>query len=175
VRLVEFLISMLEAHALTLQRLAAFFGEERLLEMLEEAGEAQDTGASETPPPLIEAEWLDQATAFTSHASAYAELESAVHDFKLPAVLEFHLWAYPYYRSFIESPLDLNSRIRSNGGEAGTLLVNDAITQAEAWIKRLPIPPAVSQQAERAAQIPWLRFRTNTLKKIGRRPLGPVY
>lgn len=174
-RLVDFLIHLLDAHAQTLQRLAALFGEEVLLEMLETAGESPSTEGEETPAlPRLESPWLDPPS-FDASYSPYAELEAAVHDMKLPAVFEFHLWAYPPYRAYIESPLDLNSKIRGPGGDVGTVLVDEAVAQAEAWIKKLPIPPEHGLQAERAAHIPWLRFRAEVLKRIGRRPLGPVY
>jgi hypothetical protein len=176
-RLVDFLIAMLEAHAQTLQRLAALLGEEILIELLESCGEedSDSDGKADTPPPLeLKPEWLDTAAPF-SESSAYGELEGAVSELKLSAMLEFHLWAYPNYRSWIESPLPLNTRIRGTGSEAGITLVDDAVANAEAWIKKLPLPPSISQQAERAAQIPWLRFRTLVLKRIGKRPLGPVY
>lgn len=211
-RLVEFLVHLLEAHAQTLQRLAALFGEERLLEMLETAGEKADearwsgSDAPPPPPPLenpnddrhpfdstilalkrprvspIENEkigtwpvdWFEVSPSRVS-GSTYAELEGAVQEMNLPEFLEFYLWAYPHYRAFIESPLDLDSRIRGAGSDAGLALVEEAMAQAEQWIRSLPIPPAISQQAERAAQIPWLRFRANVLKRIGKRPLGPVY
>ncbi|MGZ3688923.1 MAG: hypothetical protein ACXVBW_11515, partial [Bdellovibrionota bacterium] len=119
-------------------------------------------------------EWFD-ASQSTGYTSAYAQLESAVHEFKLPAVLEFHLWAYPHYRAFIESPLDLNSRILGPGNDAGLALVDEAVAQAEAWVKKLPLPPEASAHASRAAHVPWLRFRTTVLKRIGKRPMGPVY
>lgn len=176
-RLVDFLISVLQAHGQTLGRLAAFFGEERFFEMLEEAGE--DMERSLPPSKFVnttgaEVIWLDSPGP-GSNSNAYAELEGAVRDMNLPAMLEFHLWAYPHYRAFIESSLDLNSRIRGPGYESGAALVDEACMQAEAWIKRIPIPAALAPQAERAAQIPWLRFRSEVLKRIGKRPLGPVY
>lgn len=176
-RLIDFLIYLLQAHGQTLGRLAAFFGEERFVEMLEEAGE--DMERSLPPSKFAEASgaeviWLDPSHP-SSNANAYTELEGAVRDMNLPAMLEFHLWAYPHYRAFIESSLELNARIRGPGYESGAALVDEACMQAEAWMKRLHIPPSVAPQAERAAQIPWLRFRSEVLKRIGKRPLGPVY
>lgn len=170
-RLVEFLIQLLEAHANTLHRLAALFGEEALLQMLEDSGERI---GEETAPARFEESWFE-APRPQGFSSPYAELESAVHDCKLPAVLEFHLWAYPHYRAFIECGLELDARIPGPGGDAGIQLVDEAVEQAEAWIRRLPIAPEFSQQASRAAHVPWLRFRTQVLKRIGKRPMGPVY
>jgi hypothetical protein len=173
-RLVEYLTHLLEAHAQTLQRLAALFGEATLIEILETSGEAQENAP--TPPvKLFEPNpaWFENA--LPGGYSPYLEIEGAVHDFNLPAMLGFHLWAYPHYRSFVESPLDLNSRIQGPGGEAGVALVDEAVLQAQAWVRALHIPPALGLQAERAAHMPWLRFRTNVLKRIGKRPIGPVY
>ena len=170
-RLVDFLIYLLEAQAQTLHRLAALFGEEMLLHMLEESG---DRIAEQVAPSRFRLDWFEPPLS-TGYSSPYAELEGAVHDFKLPAVLEFHLWAYPFYRAFIESGLELDARIPGPGGDAGLLLVDEVVEQAEAWVKLLPIAQEFSLQAQRAAHMPWLRFRTQALKRIGKRPMGPVY
>ncbi len=175
-RLVDFLILLLSAHAETLKRLAAFFGEDVFTEMLEDSGETIDKAL----PPRKYTEkagaaliWIDLNSPRTN-ANAYAELEGSVHEFDLPEVLEFHLWAYPHYRAFIESAVDLNARMAPGGGTSGTALIEEACIQAEAWAHALPIPPAVAAAAHKAALVPWIRFRTEALKKMGRRPLGVV-
>lgn len=172
-RLVEFLTAILEAHAETLKRLAALFGEENLVQLLEMAGDEND----EAPPPpeLKSIELFEEPSPFSATDSTYTELEGSVRELNLPAVLEFHLWAYPHYRAFIESPLDLNSRIPGPGGDAGIALVNEAVEQADTWVRELPMSDVVRDQACRAAHVPWLRFRTQVLKRIGKRPMGPVY
>ncbi len=180
-RLIDFLIYLLQAHAQTLSRLAAFFGEEKFIEILEDAGEKN---SNQLPPSQFADQqgaqilWLDSPQP-GSNSNAYAELEGAVRDMGLPALLEFHLWAYPHYRAFIESPHDLNSRIKTaphgDRGDAGALLVDEACQHAQAWVQTLGIPPAVAPAAERAAQIPWIRFSTEFLKRIGKRTLCPVY
>jgi hypothetical protein len=170
-RLVEFLTFLLEAHAHTLHRLAALFGEEILVHMLEESG---DRIAEDMALPKFKAEWFEEARS-DGFSSPYAELEGAVRDLKLPAMLEFHLWAYPFYRAFIESGLELDARVPGPGGDVGMALVDEAVDQAEAWVKQLPIAPEFALQAQRAAHMPWLRFRTHVLKRIGKRPMGPVY
>jgi hypothetical protein len=171
-RLVEFLIHLLEAQAQTLHRLAALFGDEILLHMLEESG---DRIQEETAPARFQATWFEASKEQYGFSSPYAQLEGSVHDFKLPSPLEFHLWAYPHYRAFIESGIELDSRIPGPGGDAGMQLVDEAVAQAEEWVKKLPIAPEFRLQAQTAAHVPWLRFRTNVLKRIGKRPLGPVY
>jgi hypothetical protein len=178
-RLVEFLTYLLEAQAETLKRLAAFFGEDVFLEMLENSGD-------EIPIPtldrkLVPFESLSDHSSLGSR-SPYMELEGAVHEFGLPAVFEFHLWAYPYYRAFIESDLDLNSTIATTHGgfgglatvDSSTQLIDEAVFQAKEWIKKLHIPPSIAVPAEAAAQLPWIRFRTQVLKRIGKRPMGAV-
>jgi hypothetical protein len=178
-RLVEFLIQLLEAQAETLKRLAALLGEENLVLLLEMAGDEEsgkENGEPATAPqheipiPLFG----PPQPPFASR-DPYTELEGAVREMDLPATLNFHLWAYPPYRAFIESPLDLNSRLPGPGGEAGAALVEEAMAQAEAWVRRLPISPLVYEQASRAAHVPWIKFRAAVLKRVGRRPLGPVY
>lgn len=169
-RLVDYLIALLQAQAQTLQRLAALFGEEVLLEMLEIAGD------DETPKLDRKEESLEFSTLFDPvpgepDGSTYRELESSVHELKLSPVLEFHLWAYPTYREFIEASHDLRGRVRVNSG-ATAVLVEYAIRRAEDWLQTLPIPPEHSQQARRAMQVPWLRFRTELFKRVGQKPFA---
>jgi hypothetical protein len=179
-RLVDFLVLLLSAHAETLKRLAAFFGEENLIEMLEDAGESFDDRRLAGLEPekfasssVASITWID-APSPHSNANAYAELEGTVRELGLPEVLEFHLWAYPHYRAFIESAIDLNARLSPSDGPSGTKLVEEACEASDAWVKTLAIQPAVSAAAYKAAAVPWLRFRTEALKKMGRRPLGAV-
>lgn len=177
-RLVDFLIAILNAHAQALTRLAAFFGEETFIEMLEDSGETIDQAL---PPSKFAKNthadgviWLDSPNP-SSNANAYRELEGAVREFGLPEVLNFHLWAYPHYRAFIESAFDLNSRIKTDANSDSAIqLVEEAVQQAQAWVRALPIPPAAAPAAERAAQMPWIRFRTETLKYLGKRPFDAV-
>lgn len=174
-RLVDFLVQLLEAHAQTLQRLAALLGEDALLELLEQVGEREAPAAQTTSAPQLRLVNALDPPAHDSPGNPYLELESAVNEVALPAMLQFHVWTYPHYRAFIESPIDLNARIRGTGSEVGAQLVTEAVEQARAWVRTLPLPPQIGLQAESAAEIPWLRFRTNVLKRIGKRPLGPVY
>lgn len=173
-RLVDLLILLLGAHADTLRRLSAFFGEETFVEMLEESGETIENSlpptvyAGTVGAPVI---WIESQA---SNSNVYAELEGTVSEFQISAVLHFHVWAYPHYRKFIESAIDLNARLPAGGGEAGLALIEEACLQAEAWVSALPISAAVKPAALKAAQIPWLRFRSEALKKMGRRPLGAV-
>jgi len=179
-RLVDFLVLLLGAQAETLKRLAAFFGEENLVDMLEDAGESFDDRRLAGLAPekfatssVASVTWID-SPAPHSNANAYAELEGTVRELGLPEILEFHLWAYPHYRAFIESAIDLNARLSPESGVSGTALVDEACAASEAWVKTLRIPPSVAAAAYKAAAQPWLRFRTEALKKMGRRPLGAV-
>jgi len=166
--LYEFLIHLLDAQAKTLQRLAALFGEDILMQMLEAAGEKADEEGREYPG--IDPNWF-KSPAASNTEGAYSELEDSVRSFKLPAVLEFHLWAYPGYRGFIESSLELGQRINPASGE---VLVDETVRFAMSWVRTLPIPGEFMKRAESAAQVPWVRYRTEVLKKIGKRPLGAI-
>jgi hypothetical protein len=164
----EFIINILRAHAQTLHRLAAFFGEAELLEILETLGES--TEDSELSFKIKE-EWLT-TPAGPETPFAYLELEGAVHDMHLSSVLEFHLWAYPFYRAIIESSVNLKSKIPDQpGSRVLETLVEEAIVQAQTWIEKLPIPHVLANQTRSIAQVPWVRFRTTVLGRTGRRPV----
>jgi hypothetical protein len=164
VRLVDFLIRLLEAQAQTLQRLAALFGEDILLEILERGAELGEEQGIEPPP--ISLAWFKPNG---GEGSPYAQLEGAVRDLKLSPVLLFHLWAYPTYRSFIESKLELGSRVTNPQA-----VVDAALAGQKQWLSLLPIATEFRIQAERAAEVPWIRFRTTVLKDLGQRPIGVV-
>jgi hypothetical protein len=166
VRLVDFLIRLLEAQAQTLQRLAALFGEDILLEILEAAG-PDDEEKPSRPTLAISPGWFGARG--NGGGSPYSELEGAVRELKLSPVLQFHLWAYPVYRVFIESDLDLSQRVVDPQA-----LVEAALGGAKLWMENLPIAKEFRNQAERAAEVPWLRFRTGVLKELGQRPIGVV-
>ncbi len=188
-RLCEFLAELLQAHGQVLLRLAALLGEEELLELVEQAEELHSdrpTGDLATAVRESEAQWERQTRArlVSSPGDTASDgmflIQSAVHEMNLPSVLEFYVWAYPHYRAFIESGIDLSyriPRITATGApsESGVTLVEEAVAQAKDWFRRLPIHPSQAAAADRAAEIPWLRFRAEVLKRVGKRPLGPVY
>jgi hypothetical protein len=159
-RLVDFLVLLLEAQARTLQRLAALLGEAELLELLESAGERE---ADVVEPTLA---WFGE-----NLGGDYRELEGAVRELGLASMFEFHLWAYPLYRSLIESSLELGARIRPECAES---LAESAFSASRAWVKGLYVPAQLCLQAESAAQVPWLRFRAEFMKRVGNRPLQPI-
>jgi hypothetical protein len=167
-KLERYLIFVLVAHSHTLHRLAAYFGEEDFLEILESIGEIPITPS---PEPLHR-EWFSNPTT-QDQSSAFFRLQGAVQELKLGPVLEFHLWAYPYYRFIIESSISLNSEICLTG-HALEKMVESAMQEAEKWIQFLPIPPRYGKNAERIALIPWLRFRSEVLKSSGRRAISRI-
>jgi hypothetical protein len=151
-------------------------GEAELLEVLESAGERcnldEDKSGNFRSPFKFQKEWLTPIAAERTTPPPYLELEGAVREMHLSAPLEFHLWAYDFYRIFIESSANLNDKIQEQqGSEVLELLVKEAIIQAQIWISHLPLAPELALQAKSVAQVPWIRFRTTVLNKIGRRPV----
>ena len=164
--LLDFLILILDAHAQSLKRLAALFGEALLIEILENSDE---TGNENSPLMLLDPTWFDENAALGM--ASYAQLEGAVREFDIPETLEFYLWAYPMYRAFIESPLELGTRLSNR---TVLSLADRAVSEADLWMKNLRIAPEFRKQAESAAQVPWIRFRTDFLKRSGLRPIGAI-
>jgi len=183
-RFSEFLAEILTAHGQVLLRLAALLGEEPLLELIEKAEDLYPSDqAGDTEQSKTWENWLRSRLAASpgdTAAQAMTEIQGAVTELNLPEVLEFYVWAYPPYRDYVETGVDLSMRIPRQAttgapSENGVQLTEDAIQKAKQWFRRLPIPSDVGLAAERAAEIPWLRFRSEVLKRVGRRPLGPVY
>ncbi|MBI2711425.1 MAG: hypothetical protein HYX41_00990 [Bdellovibrio sp.] len=180
VRFVDLLIFLLQTQGETLKRLAAFFGEEEFIEILESQETSPVKAAHADPASKFEPdlEWFQEIEGMPG--SPYLELEDAVRELGLPAPLEFHLWAYGFYRSLIESGVELKSVILpSVSNEDGTIdpldvLIAESIKQAKAWITGLPIPSTVYLQAESAALTPWVRFRARVLSRAGRKVLSAI-
>lgn len=174
-RLVDFLIALLQTHAHALQRLAALFGEDVLIEILEnqpEPPEFPDPRKSARPSYSMSDFKNPPLRGVGGFGGSYSELETTVQNLRLPTMLEFHLWAYPPYRAFIESGLSLDATVAKT--ETTENLVKEVIEQATQWVRQLPLPPEFSLQAERATEVAWIRFRTEMLQGIGKRPLGSI-
>jgi hypothetical protein len=186
VTLAEFLIHVLAAHARTLDELAEFLGGEPLLELLELAGSCEaesgyppeppgtyhpDPAQFDAPPAALPTPGLDGAT-----CSPYASIAVSVRQLKLAPSLEFYVWAYPFYRGLIESPIELEARLRlpESDSPAELPLLAAALRSAQAWLAALPLPEPLKPEAERASQASWLRFRSEVLKALGVRPIQGV-
>ena len=166
-RLVDFVIMMLEAHAWTLQRLAGVLGEERLIELLEIAG---DSPGVDWRPPLPSLVLSGFKPAF-EHPSPLAEIELAVSHMNLTPVIEFFLWSYPPYRTIIESPLELGAMIECKGFATAT---NEVLASAQKWLELVGLPPDAAPEAQEQALTPWIRFRTSAYKKMKINPFSKV-
>jgi hypothetical protein len=171
-RLVDFLIGILKTHAESLNRLAALFGEDLLFDMLENAPE-------EFPSEALTAEWeklfayfapLPTSGPLGDAEAAYRRLESEVSDQKMAEFLEFHVWAFPFYRTFAESALDLRAPVQN--AESAAKLIDSAVQAAKAWRQNLPIAEEFRARAESAAAHPWIRYRTELMDRFGTRRLG---
>ncbi len=179
-RLVEFLKILLQAHGETLQRLAALLGEDALVVILEDLPE--DPRAVTPLSRRIQSAFLppqdpskpkerDMERTLVPLTNPYQELEGAVREMKLPAVLEFYIWTFPLYRTYIEGPLNLNSRLPCPPNERVLEVVEDAMQESRNWVRRLPVPPHLGLRVDQASKTPWLKFRSEVLKNLGSRPM----
>ncbi len=156
---IDFLIHILHTHAQSLKQLSALLGEAKLVELLENLNHTPDE------KHLISLSELSDQSIF------YTQLEENVQQFYLSSSLESHLWAYPFYRSIIESGLNLNTSIETFYPKRSEELVDSVLSQAQSWIHRIPFPSHLQVQAEQVAWTPWLRWRAQTLQKLGRRSI----
>lgn len=168
-RWVDFLVQVLKTQGRTLQRLSVLYGEDTLIEWMEAAGDEMAT------PDLtfqIESSWLLPAQPTQSTFSPLEALEQAARETELSAVLEFYLWTYPYYRTLVESPIDLRAEIQlKKNPEFIGHIVDEAVTQAKLWLEQLRLPVRIRDQAEKASLVLWVRFRSDALKLAGQRPM----
>ncbi len=166
-RLFEFLTLLLQATGQILQDLATLFGENVLVQLLEDnpkhPGEAKMRFQ-------LDPQWFDPAPETTlnkNDGSAYLVIEEAVKKIGLSSILEFHLWSYPFYRILIESSIDLRSEIKNGNPIIGKLLIQEALEQSEKWIYPICQAAEFTQQVEPILMAAGLRFRSEVLKKMG--------
>ena len=173
-RLVDFLTAVLRTHAESLNRLAALFGEDIVLDMLENTPELDPSPEQVTAWEGLFSRFAPLPTSgpLGDPDAAYRRLESEVHSQKMAEFLEFHVWTFPFYRVFAESALDLRAPVLH--AEAAAELTEAAVLAARAWRERLPIAEEFRARADSAMSLPWIRFRTELMDRFGTRRLGTV-
>lgn len=159
-RLVDFLIEMLLTQAESLKQLAVLFGEEVLVQILERAGEAAPV---EHRPPRPEILDVWQGVVAADDPNPYGELQLEIQKLNLPPRLEFFLWTYPFYRTWVEGEIPLGSRFRTPPGDAYALLLDEAALQADLWMKDLKLPAELEAPALAQIRPLWKRFRMKLL------------
>jgi hypothetical protein len=160
-KLADYLIQILRAHAMVLERVSALLGEDDWIEILEGIDEDLLQQLKKPDPALISADRL-LAPNTPDQSPPWMMIEGHVREFGLAARLEFYLWSYPYYRVWIESELDLHSEI---------LRPEEWITEAIAfetqWLRLLPIRPQDFLRVEQAVHAVHLKLRASTLERAG--------
>ncbi|MGK5087542.1 hypothetical protein WDW86_08285 [Bdellovibrionota bacterium FG-2] len=172
-RVVDFLSFILRSHGQILLELAAFLQEDVLFEVLEQAGELDRPPTAAEVSQYLSLQSLHHEVS-PSYESPFVLLEQTVRELHLSPVLEFHLWAYPHYRAFVESSVDLGTHLIADAKNPAlvTTLVHETLEHAQEWVKTLPLPPESGRLAEAISRKIWLRFRTEVLKKVGLRPIA---
>jgi len=168
--LVDFLILLLQAHAEGLKDLSNLIGEEKFLNALSITQHEPHFTAA---PSL---RLLENNTVLRNpDRRPLQKIETAVKEMDLPKSLENYLWEYPHYRAFVESSIDLETRIESpNQKDSIGALVDEATITSQAWLNKLRIPPETLEQAEGLTRVHWIKFRTDILKQIGKPVLTPI-
>lgn len=167
-RVVDLLIEILRAQAKTLELLRAALGQEELLHVLEE---------KEPPASLFESvePWASgEMSPRAGISQPYKEIEGAVREMDLSAMLEFYLWAYPTYRAWVESPVLLDSCVRTDSAPHFARLADLVIQDARNYVRNLTLPPKLSTQIEKLVEPVWIQFRTRLLSHTGKRRLTVI-
>lgn len=183
-KLGEILALALESHGEVLKVLYTLFGEEVLIEVLERTDEVASERSTETtlPPHLRKCFMEDRRVSdqLNGPPDWSALLEKRVVAIGLPAVLGFYIWAYPPYRMWIESDLDLNLILNQVDAHdalpdsSQTLVADDWVNRADSWLSAIGLPEKIHQQVHRAAHPIWIRFRSRLLSHIGARRMSSL-
>lgn len=168
-RLTQFLSLLLQAQAEVLKQLALLFGDEELVELLEERDETLHNLRSNQHAAI--SLWRELQTTSNPSFNPMGELQGAVRETGIPEVLEFYLWAFPYYRDWIESDLDLDGSFPKENQEKLSLIIEYSVQQGKRWVQTLPIPSTLGPKIEKATEGPWVRFRAQCLASSGQKAL----
>ena len=122
-------------------RLAGVLGEDALLELLESQEAPEPRGIPKTAGPSVLGE------------DVYARLENTVRESGLPKTLEFHLWAYPPYRKWIESASRLDASLsQDEASHAVASAMEDSLEWRSVVLAHLPN----GDQLAKHMSAPWL-------------------
>lgn len=167
-RVVDLLIEVLRAQAETLELLRAALGQDELIHLLEE---------KDPPPSLFKdvTPWCSgELSSRSGMSNPYKEVEGAVREMDLSALLEFYLWAYPTYRAWVESPVLLESLVTIDPPGHLARLADLTLLDAKAYVRHLTLPPQLSKQMEKLVDPAWIKFRTRLLSQSGKKRLTSV-
>ena len=168
-RIVDFLILTLRTHGGLLSDLSSLVGAPALNRILAAYDPAQLA--------LQQSKLFEHFPLKPRSASAgfpFEELEAAVGALKLSEQLEHYVWAYPYYRTFIEGNVDIQERLPLANTKVLTDLAEEAGAQALSWINGLPLLAEERSKAEELSRNRWVRFRAELFKGTGKNPLRTV-
>ena len=166
-RLYEFLALVLEAHGQVLKMLAEYHGSSGAIHLLE-------MGSSAPPPPAAPV-IRESREGSVPWDLAFDRIESTVRALCLSEELETWVWTSPYYRAFVESGAALTAPLYGGEGPRSDIaLVEEAYAFAQDWLKHLELPPDAAFKILRAADQIWVRFRSQSLKRLGQSPLGRI-
>ncbi|MCC7440407.1 MAG: hypothetical protein IT285_02170 [Bdellovibrionales bacterium] len=172
-RLVDFLVLVLQAHGRLLVDLKEIFGADLLLRIL---ANYKPTELALQGSKLWE---LFPLKPRSSHSPfPFETLEKPVKEMRLNEDLEFFVWAYPYYRTFVESNVDLNETLPFQDQQVVLALAEEATSMARAWAEAVPLPPEAESElrsrAQEASRQHWVRFRSELFKRNGQSPFQRV-
>jgi len=173
IRLADYLTMTLQAHGDLLREVWTHvqrhgLNQDAILEAFEKAQEVEAPAAQ--PQKTMER---------GKNGRPYVSIGHAVNAMNLPEPLEFYVWSYPYYRRWIESAADLEAPIETvfkNPEEE----VEQARAYAAQWARHLIFIEL--QDSERRVEDAlqafsldrWLKFRSQALRAVGRRPLQSI-
>lgn len=156
--LANFLSFVLARHADGLKLLAESLSEDLLVEIIERRFE--DETYKGMSPLLAAGVWEDPEE---SHADVvYEEIQTTVEKSKLPQSLEFYLWTYPYYRTWIEDQFLLDSFLKKE--EYLEPLLDEARLEWIRWLEYLGLPSAQTKSLKEVMNTRWQSEQKKSLK-----------
>lgn len=166
-KLIDFLILMLEAQAEVIRTLLRKMNEKETVELLEKYhSDLQEP----QPPAFIEA--LNEANPLSEEEELpFPDLDQAIRKFNFSFALEDQLISFPLYRAYLENCANLNGNIQLTTTQNGESLIEEALFHGHSYYLHLPIPRSYEREFKRDCEMAWLRFRTQTLKRMGKKGL----
>jgi len=169
-RVVDYLILILRTHGRLLSDLSGLMGEDLLIRHL-----AQVT----IPPPVLEKPRLFEIFPLRTRPATepfpFEQIEESVSGLNLGEGLEHYVWAYPFYRTFIENDIDLNEKLPMDQDTTLHALCEEVLEESRQWIQALPIEnDEARSKAHDLSESVWTWFRSQLYRENGQNPLKTV-
>jgi hypothetical protein len=166
-KLYEFLLLVLKNQADFYHDLEATYGPDITVSILERASEKAEAAPDTYDTQMGNGFWTLDPNSKLDQTDAYTELQDTIEKMKMPKAIEFYLWSYPYYRTFIESGLPLQGQFKMSKESDVHSLYEEAISKSRFFFESVGFQGEYLKRAEVTLDSSLKKFKVSLLKTAG--------